>query len=151
MPDNLRRFQAIFNYLKKIYPTSPKGNLLRHLYTLAAMINGIVGSNSSNLPKIAAKQVDNNKNESRVKSYSRWLQNEYIDFELYYLPFLEILMSSFSNQILYLSIDGSVVGRGCMCLMISLIYKNRALPLCWIVVKQKKVIYLKIYTLIYFK
>ena len=138
MTDNLRRFRAIFKYLKNIYPTEPKGNLLRRLYTLAAMINGIVGSNSSNLPKIAAKQVDNNKNESRIKSYSRWLQNEYIDFKLYFLPFLEILINSFSNQILFLSIDGSVVGRGCLCLMVSLIYKNRALPLCWIVVKQKK-------------
>jgi hypothetical protein len=42
------------------------------------------------------------------------------------------------NQPLLLAIDGSVVGKGCMCLMISLLYKNRALPLCWQVVKQAK-------------
>lgn len=138
MSDNLKRFRTILKYLKNSYPTAPKGNLLRRLHTLAAMINGIVASNSSNLPKIAAKQVDNIKNESRVKTYTRWLQNEYINFKLYFLPFLEILINSFSNQTLFLSIDGSVVGRGCMCLMVSLIYKNRALPLCWMVVKQKK-------------
>jgi len=42
------------------------------------------------------------------------------------------------NGPLVLAIDGSVVGKGCMCLMISLLYKNRALPLCWLVVKQPK-------------
>jgi len=82
MSDNLRRFRTIFKYLKKSYPTEPKGNLLRRLHTLAALINGIVASNSSNLPKIAAKQVDTIKNESRVKTYTRWLQNEYINFKI---------------------------------------------------------------------
>lgn len=138
MSDNLRRFNAIKKALTNLYPFEPKGNLSRRLHTLAAMINGIVGSSSSKLPNIADKQVDNNKNESRIKSYTRWLQNKYVNYEVFFLPFLEILINSFSNQTLFLAIDSSVVGRGCMCLMISLIYKNRALPLSWIVVKQKK-------------
>ena len=37
-----------------------------------------------------------------------------------------------------LVIDGSLVGGGCICLMISLIYKSRALPLAFTVVKGKK-------------
>jgi len=138
MSDNFRRFNAIKKALKDLYPFEPKGNLARRLFTLAAMISGIVGNKSTNLPNIADKNVDNNKNESRIKAYTRWLQNKHINFELFFLPFLEILINSLSNQTLILAIDGSVVGRGCMCLMVSLIYKNRALPLSWIVVKQKK-------------
>ncbi|MFQ6084645.1 MAG: transposase [Candidatus Aminicenantia bacterium] len=138
MSDNLRRFSAIKKALKNLYPGEPKGNLARRLHTLAAMINGIVGGKSTNLPKIASKNVDNNKDESRVKSYARWLQNKYVNFKIFFLPFLEILIDSLCNQTLVLAIDSSVIGRGCMCLMINLIYKNRALPLCWIVVKQQK-------------
>ncbi len=37
-----------------------------------------------------------------------------------------------------LAIDGSVAGRGCICLMVSVIYKKRALPIGWLVVKGKK-------------
>jgi hypothetical protein len=36
------------------------------------------------------------------------------------------------------AIDGSLVGRGCICLMISLIYKHRALPITFTVFKGKK-------------
>ena len=56
------------------------------------------------------------------------------------MPYVAELIASVAavNQPLLLAIDGSVVGKGCMCLMISLLYKNRALPLCWRVVKQAK-------------
>ena len=138
MSDNVRRFRSIFNALKTLYPFDPTGNLVRHLTTLSYLINGIVGSKSSNLPNIADKNVDTTKKESRVKRYTRWVQNERIEYELYFLPFLQILLDSLAGQTLALAIDCSVVGRGCMCLMVSLIYKKRALPLCWLVVSQKK-------------
>jgi hypothetical protein len=35
-------------------------------------------------------------------------------------------------------IDGSTVGRGCMCLMLSVLYHRRALPLLWVVVRARK-------------
>jgi len=34
--------------------------------------------------------------------------------------------------------DGSIVGRGCITLMVNVIYKKRTLPLAYIVVKGKK-------------
>ena len=37
-----------------------------------------------------------------------------------------------------LVIDSSVVGRGCVALMIHVIYKGRALPLAWVVRRCKK-------------
>ena len=37
-----------------------------------------------------------------------------------------------------LTIDGSEVGRGCMTLMVSLIYQNRAIPLVWCVFDRPK-------------
>ena len=68
------------------------------------------------------------------------MKNDTIDSTNYFLPYVTELLASVAalNRPLLLAIDGSVVGKGCMCLMISLLYKNRALPLCWQVVQQVK-------------
>lgn len=131
MSDNLRRYRSIHRGLKKLYPDEPKGNLLRHLHTLAALISGIVGSKSTHLPQIATKIVDANKPESRVKTYSRWLANENIDYETYYLPYIATLLAGLPHGPRVFVIDVSTVGRGCLTLMLSVLYKGRALPLIW--------------------
>ena len=138
MSDNLKRFRAIRKALNKLYPNNPQGNLARHLTTLAAMISGIVGSENTQLPKIASKIPDGNQVESRVKRFSRWINNEKIESELYFLPFAESLLFNLSLETLVLIIDGSVVGRGCICLMVSVVYKGRSLPIAWTVVKGNK-------------
>lgn len=97
----------------------------------AAFINGIVASKSSHLPQIALKMADRAKVESRVKRISRWLDNDQIKEEIYFLPYAELLLQCLSLETLVLVMDGSVVGRGCCALMISVIYKGRALPLAW--------------------
>jgi hypothetical protein len=91
MSDNRRRYRAIKSAIAQLYPTEPKGNTARHLHTLAALISGIVGGKSTNLPAIAGKVPDGTKRESRVKRFSRWIQNERIDAETYFLPYLNLL------------------------------------------------------------
>src|SRR5436853_6817609 len=131
MSDNLRRFRAIRHALAQCYPTSPQGNFARHLNTLAALISGIVGSKSSQLPHIATKVPDGTKPESRVKRFTRWLDNDHILEEVYFLPYADVLLRHLALQTVVLVMDGSVVGRGCAALMIHVIYKGRALPLAW--------------------
>lgn len=138
MYDNLRRFRAIRKALEKLFPKGVSGNLARRLTTMCWLISGIVGSKSSNLNAIASKMVDDTKDESRIDRLRRWLKNEHIEYDVYYLPFCSDLLSVFANRVQLIAIDGSVVGRGCMCLMMSLLYANRALPLVWLVVKQPK-------------
>jgi hypothetical protein len=53
-------------------------------------------------------------------------------------PMVEMLLHHLALQTLVLVIDGSVVGRGCVALMIHVVYKGRALPLAWQVRKGKK-------------
>ena len=131
MSDNLRRYRAIRNALMHAYPTSPTGNFARHVQTLAALISGIVGSKSTQLPTIATKVPDGTKPESRVKRFARWVDNDRILEEMYFLPYAEILLPHLALETLVLVMDGSVVGRGCAALMIHVIYKGRALPLAW--------------------
>jgi hypothetical protein len=131
MSDNHRRYRAIREALTQCYPGELSGRMAQHLTILAAFISGIVASKSSQLPSIATKIADRAKPESRVKRLSRWLDNEHIKEEIYFLPYAELLLQCLALETLVLVMDGSVVGRGCCALMISVIYKGRALPLAW--------------------
>src|SRR5215468_10212398 len=131
MSDNLRRYRAIRDALTHAYPTPPTGNFARHLQTLAALISGIVGSKSTQLPHIATKVPDSTKPESRVKRFARWVDNAHILEEVYFLLYAEVLLQHLALQTLVLVMDGSVAGRGCNALMMHVVYKGRALPLAW--------------------
>jgi hypothetical protein len=138
MSDNLRRYRAIRRALTQCYPGEPPGNGARHLNTLAAFISGIVASKSTHLPHIATKVPDGTQLESRVKRLARWVGNDRITEEVYFLPYAEVLLAQLALPPLVLVIDGSGVGRGCVALMLHVVYKGRALPLAWIVRQGKK-------------
>jgi len=93
MSDNLRRYRAIRDALAQWYPIQPQGNFARHLHPLAALISGIVARKSTQLPNIAPHVPDGTKAESRVKQFSRWLGNDNILEEVYFLPYAELLLS----------------------------------------------------------
>jgi hypothetical protein len=77
------------------------------------MISGIVGSKRSYLSEIADNIADEKaKPESRVKRISRWIQNDRITGDLYFLPFAEALLSHLALQTLVLVMDGSPAPAG---------------------------------------
>jgi Transposase DDE domain len=131
MSDNLRRYRAIRDALIQYYPGEPTGTVARHLTTLAALISGMVASKSTQLPKIATHVPDGRKPESRVKRFARWLRNDHITDAVYFVPYVELLLRHLAVQTLVFVIDGSIVGRGCVALMLHVVYKGRALPLAW--------------------
>jgi len=61
----------------------------------------------------------------------RWVKHDQIDGDLIYLPFAQEILDVLSNQELILVMDGSQVGRGCMVLMVGVVYKKRTLPIAW--------------------
>jgi hypothetical protein len=139
MSDNRRVYRTIFTHLRQLYPKNAKGRTIQHLNTLAGLTAGIVQGKSCQLPTIARKVPIAAKPESRIKQYSRWTQNEQIGQATYYLPYVgELLKCLVSTQKLVFIIDGSEVGDGCITLMISLVYRKRAIPITWLVVKGKK-------------
>jgi hypothetical protein len=117
MSDSKKTYGAIRDALKHLYPKDPQGNTARRLNVLAALVSGIVGSKKVNLPQIADKVPDENKPESRIKQFYRWLANEEVDAKLYFLPFISTLLATLAQTTLFLVLDGSVVGRGCVTLM----------------------------------
>lgn len=139
MGDNHRVYGRIRESLRQIYPKRLTGRQARHLNTLAGMVSGIVRSGKSQLKAMAKKAPDHSKVESRIKRFSRCLQNEGIDAETYFLPFVKALLAGLARcGPLVLAMDGSEVGRNCLALVVSVIYQKRALPLVWVVVKGSK-------------
>jgi hypothetical protein len=91
------------------------------LTTLAALISGIVASKRTQLPHIAVKVPDGTQVESRVKRFARWVDNDTITEEVYFLPYAAVLLAHLALQRLVLVIDGSVVRRGGVALMLQVV------------------------------
>ncbi len=139
MSDNHLRYRSIKKVLRQLYSDEPKGRAAKELNVLAALVSGIVGSKRTNYAHIASKVPDHTKPESRVKRYSRWVNEVEAEQTIYEMPFAQGLLYNLAAvQMLTLVIDGSEVGRKCLALMVSVVYRGRALPIAWIVVKGSK-------------
>ena len=139
MSDNRRVYRTIRRAIQQLYPQKLTGQGVRMLTTLAALVSWIVQGKSCQLPTVARKAPDQAMVASRVKRYTRWIQNERVDYEGYYLPFVQQLLGHLTHiRELVFVIDGNEVGHACITLMISLIYGHRAISITWLVVKGRK-------------
>jgi hypothetical protein len=72
--------------------------------------------------------------ESRIKFVKRWVSNKWTDYKVHFLPSISWLLQRLSRAgELVLAMDGSEVGNGCTALMLSVVWKSRAIPVCWVV------------------
>lgn len=98
------------------------------------------------MPEVAKKipgdaggyEAPDTKPESLVKRFYRWLKKEEVNRDTYFFPFAQRIVKALAHGTLVLVIDGTVVGRGCMALVIGVVYKQRTLPIAWLVEKKKK-------------
>lgn len=140
MNNNRHHYRHIQKACLQLYPQKClNGHQVRHLNTLTAMICGIIQGKSCHLEKIARKVPETTQVESRVKRFSRLLKHETVTTDLFFLPFiLPLLISLAKRGFLTLAMDGSEVGRNCIVLMVSVIYRKRAIPIAWVVKKGSK-------------
>lgn len=112
---------------------------MKRMKVLSSMVSSILLSGRTELQQMALSNADDKQHSSKVKQYKRLVMNENVDLQTHFFPYIVPLLAclSVSGELVF-SIDGSVVGKGCMCLMFSVIYKNRAIPVVWEVYKKKK-------------
>jgi hypothetical protein len=131
MSDTYRRYAAIKQALMQFYPRCT-GHQERHLNTLVALICGLAGSQRAQLSAIAdhapAHGADQ---ESVITRFRRWLKHDGHSIDGWFLPVAEALLANLAQQPLTLVMDGSVVGRGCVALMLSVLYHGRACAGRW--------------------
>lgn len=139
MSDTYRRYRAIKHGILQFYQPCPTGHREKHLNTLVALICGLVGGKHAHLPVCADHAPSNQaKQESVIERFRRFLKNDRHTIDGWFSPVAKQLLSALAAQPLHLVMDGSVVGRGCIALMVSVVYHGRALPLCWLVVRGAK-------------
>lgn len=139
MSDTYRRYRAIKQGLMQFYQPRPTGHREKHLNTLVALICGLTGGKHADLPSIADHAPSNGATQqSLIKRFSRFLKNDRHTVDGWFLPVAEELLKTLATQPIQLVMDGSVVGHGCLALMLSVVYHGRALPLCWLVVSAPK-------------
>ena len=137
MSDGSRVFAALKKSLKGLFPKM-EGHEASHFGTLLHMITGMVASKHCHLPKIAGKIQSDIKQESQIEKFERWLANKAVNGNIYFLPFLERLLPTLINGTIKIILDGSVVGRDSACLMASIVYKNRTIPIAWLNIEGRK-------------
>jgi hypothetical protein len=134
MTDRQKVYTKVVKTLKQMMEMSHQG----HLVTLAMMITGIVLSRNAQLSQMSSEVPVAAKDKSVEMRLRRWVKHGKIDADVIYLPFARQILASLANAPLVLVMDGSQAGRGCMVLMVGVLYKKRALPITWVAYKGKK-------------
>jgi len=134
MTDRYKVYTKVLKSIKQFVTDQHPG----HTITLAMMIAGIVMSKKAQLSEMSSEIPTNAKDKSVEMRLRRWVKHDRIDGEMIYSPFAQQILNALSEQELVLVMDGSQAGRGCMVLMVGVVYKKRALPIAWLVYKGKK-------------
>ena len=132
--DAARLFRFILRELSK--HMSPI--LIEHRITLAMLVTGLLRGRSGRLTKIAEKVSYRHKKPSLVSRFQRYVKSSWVNVEAYYAPLANEILQAVEPGPIALMIDSTKMGGRCICLMVSVYYKKRALPLAWLCFKGKK-------------
>jgi len=110
---------------------------VRHLKTLAWMINGLILSGKISLQAWAiyvqsrAKYV-----QSTIRRFRRFLDNDRIKVHPLYAPLLIQALQGWDGKRVYVALDTSMLFNTYCLVRLSLIYRGRAVPIVWNVLEQ---------------
>ena len=75
--------------------------------------------------------------DSHTRRFSRWLENEFVDPIAFYAPLLQQALADWpQDQRYFVSLDTSDLGNGYILIRSSLVYRGRAIPISWYVIKH---------------
>ncbi len=133
MTDRYRVYTKVKKTLKQMLKLDHQGQVV----TLAMMVAGIVLSRKAQLSEMSSEIPTATQEQSVEMRMRRWVKDA-LDVDAVYMPFARQILTALSHLPLVLVMDGSQAGRGCMVLMVGVLYQKRALPIAWLVYKGKK-------------
>lgn len=109
----------------------------RHLQTLAWMMIGLIQSGKIGLTEwIPYTNSRAQFAQSTQRRFTRWLHNDRIKVNDLYGPIIQSALSDWRLATIYLALDTSMLwGEYCL-IRISIVYRGRAVPLVWKVLKH---------------
>ena len=135
MSDADRLEEVVALSLFQLLPQMPPD----HRTTLIYLVVGLILGRDVQLAKIA-EQVNYEYKESSLEDrFRRFVANHNVAVAVTFSIFIKLMLRGLDgDQPLVLSIDSSKTGGNCLTLLVSVTYKSRALPLCWVTFKGKK-------------
>ena len=120
--------------LQVIVPVSNRKQLVNWAWIAVAIFQ----AKSIALSQLAVFLPGSAKAESRVMRRRRWLSNQQCSVWALYRPLLVHVLAPFAGRAVYVILDGTLVfGNRMQIFRLSLVHKNRAIPLVWKVIPGK--------------
>jgi Transposase DDE domain len=127
----------LYDTLVQVLSQHPHWPDRRHLKTLAWMIVGLIHSGWISLTAWAPYVVSRAcYAQSTVRRFRRWLDNDKIDVLSLYRPLMQQALAEWGEQALYVALDTSMLWDTYCLIRLSVIYRGRAVPLVWCVLKH---------------
>jgi hypothetical protein len=131
---NFELHKGIKSALISLCPVKLEGNALRRLNSESMLLAALIRGGRASFETMGRELPSCADLESRIKFVKRWVCNKWTDCKMHFLPAVSwLLLRLPQTGELVLAIDGFEVGSGCTALMLSVVWKSRAIPVCWVV------------------
>jgi len=128
----------LYNTIIKILSQHKKWLDVRHMFTLAWMIVGLIRSEKINLTAwVSYIESKAQYAQSTQRRFQRWIYNDRINVHELYDPLIQQSLSEWGNHTLYLALDTSRLFEEYCLIRISVIFRSRAVPVVWKVIEHK--------------
>lgn len=137
-------YKSTLNFLKKHSELPVTGNHLRRLQILSSRISSCIRTGKSSyeglsISECVSKKATDKAIETRITQTKRWLSSKWTDWESFFAPYMRLILGQLVHRgELILIMDGSETARGCVTLMLSVLWRGYAIPLVWITKEGKK-------------
>jgi hypothetical protein len=134
-------YKEVESSLKKVYPPNLQGYAQRRFNHLVAYVSSLIDQNRSSMRDLGSTIPSDIQAASREKQAKRFLEDKNTTYQAHYLPFLSVFLK---NQLagkttgIRIVIDGTVVNKGFVGLMASLVVGTRSIPLVWLLKAGQK-------------
>lgn len=127
----------LYDELLKVIGQHSKWLDLRHLQTLVWMVVGLLQAGGVSLPSwVPFVQGRARYAQSIQRRFARWLHNERIEVATFYAPLIQQALLDWGKATVYLALDTTMLWNEYCVVRLSLIYRGRAVPLVWQVLKH---------------
>jgi hypothetical protein len=134
MSDSLRLYRTIIEMLRN---SQVRFHDMRCLITFAWAIVGVLLEKSVHLSKWSMHRIGEVQAASKQRQFGRWLKNAKIIPAEIYRRLAQTAFADWNGHKIYLALDSSSLWDEFVLVRVAMIYRGRALPLSWVVLKQQ--------------
>lgn len=128
MSTSLRAHSTILKFVRQGNPQED----LRRQRVFAWAVTALIVSGSPLLSLWLTVVTGPAKAASKLRRLQRWLGNPLVDVAAYYRPFIQTAMTAWAGKDILLIVDGTSPKGACVVCRVSVCYRGRAFPLCWL-------------------